>query len=249
MNCFPFCEISLPKIGKSVIFSKLDVCKTPPVLTLSITSDGKRSVSSFVAGNRQQYRTIGNEYWPLQLQVKFQNAYEGGYYADGCIQTVRTGNTTWFMRGFIDDFSDSGCGNHRAHKSVNEFPIMNLLVILVACLVFVAVIAMFYRIYISRKSKNNQKTSYCIQKTVLQGDEDVFHGITIHSDKNAISKADALEVLKNSLKEWKANNVREVWFKVLNSDCFWISLLIENGFDFQHAESGFAMLTKMDFHI
>uniref|UniRef100_A0A914PZC3 Pre-nudix hydrolase domain-containing protein n=1 Tax=Panagrolaimus davidi TaxID=227884 RepID=A0A914PZC3_9BILA len=199
MNCFPSCEISLPKIGKTLIASKLDICKTPSVLTLAIVSDGKRSVSSFIAGNRQQYRTIGNEYWPLQLQVKFHNANGGGYYVGGCIQTVRTGNTNCFMSGFIDDYSDSGCGNHRS------------LVILAACLVFVAVIAMFYRIYVSRKSKNNQKPSYCIQKTVLQGDDDIFHGITIHSDKNAISKADAPEVLKKSLKEWKTNNIREVW--------------------------------------
>jgi hypothetical protein len=166
MNCFPGCEVSLPKIGKSLITSKLDICKSPTVLTLSITTDGKRSVSPFVAGNQQEYRTIGNEYWPLQLQVKFRNSIEGGYYADACIQTVRTGNTTCFMSGFIDNsVVDSGCGNHRAHN--NGFPIIILCVILATCLlmVSVAVIAMFHRLYVSHKSKDNRKPSYCSRKT------------------------------------------------------------------------------------
>uniref|UniRef100_A0A914YVX5 Nudix hydrolase domain-containing protein n=1 Tax=Panagrolaimus superbus TaxID=310955 RepID=A0A914YVX5_9BILA len=79
---------------------------------------------------------------------------------------------------------------------------------------------------------------------ILSGREDVFRGITIHSDKIKVLKEDAPEVLKKSIEEWKTKNVHGIWFKVLNSDNFWISLLIENGFDFHHAQSGYAMLTK-----
>uniref|UniRef100_A0AC34Q2N3 Uncharacterized protein n=1 Tax=Panagrolaimus sp. JU765 TaxID=591449 RepID=A0AC34Q2N3_9BILA len=149
MNCFPSCEVSLPRIGKTYVSSKLDICKVPAVLTLSITSDGKRSVSSFVAGNQQEYRTIGNDFWPLQLQVKFRNALENaGYYTEACIQTVRTGNTTCFMNGYVDSSADSGCNNYRSSNNGAGFPVIILCVILATCLLMisVAIVAMFHRL-------------------------------------------------------------------------------------------------------
>jgi hypothetical protein len=195
MNCFPSCEVSLPKTGKAFINSKLDICKSPTVLTLSINSDGKRSVSSFVAGNQQEYRTIGNEYWPLQLQVKFRNAADGGYYADACIQTVRTGNTTCFMSGFIDGSVDSGCGNHRAHNN-NGFPIIILCVILATCLlmVSVAVIAMFHRLYTSHKSKDTRKPSYCNRK-VSNGSYPTFFDPSFNNPCNKYPHDERLAVI------------------------------------------------------
>uniref|UniRef100_A0A914Z9X1 Uncharacterized protein n=1 Tax=Panagrolaimus superbus TaxID=310955 RepID=A0A914Z9X1_9BILA len=72
------------------------------------------------------------------------------------------------MSGFIDSSAvDAGCGNHRAHNN-NGFPIIILCVILATCLlmVSVAVIAMFHRLYVSHKSKDNRKPSYCTRKTV-----------------------------------------------------------------------------------
>jgi|UniRef100_A0AC35G7H6 8-oxo-dGTP pyrophosphatase MutT (NUDIX family) len=92
-----------------------------------------------------------------------------------------------------------------------------------------------------RRSLNLSKA---MSSQILKGREDVFRGITIHSDKIKVSKEDAPEVLKNSLEEWKIKKVHGVWFKVFNSDSFWITLLIENGFDFHHAQNGYAMLTK-----
>ncbi|KAE9555085.1 hypothetical protein FO519_001746 [Halicephalobus sp. NKZ332] len=172
MNCFPSCEVSLPRIGKTYVSSKLDICKNPAILTLSITSDGKRSVSSFVAGNQQEYRTIGNDFWPLQLQVKFRNAVENtGYYTEACIQTVRTGNTTCFMNGYVDASADSGCNSYRSNNNGTGFPIIILCVILATCLLMisVAVVAMFHRLYTSQRASNSRKNSFSQSKNTTNG--------------------------------------------------------------------------------
>uniref|UniRef100_A0AC34FDC9 Uncharacterized protein n=1 Tax=Panagrolaimus sp. ES5 TaxID=591445 RepID=A0AC34FDC9_9BILA len=102
MNCIPSCEILLPNIGKAQITSKMDICKSPGVLTIGIDV-----ISFFEAGPMQHYRKIGSDFWPLQLQVNFRKISEDQYYADACIQTHRMGKTTCFMGGFIDSAVDN----------------------------------------------------------------------------------------------------------------------------------------------
>lgn len=68
-----------------------------------------------------------------------------------------------------------------------------------------------------RRSLNLSKA---MSSEILKGREDVFRGITIHSDKINVSKEDAPEILKKSIEEWKTKNVHGIWFKVLNSVSF-----------------------------
>uniref|UniRef100_A0A914PN87 Uncharacterized protein n=1 Tax=Panagrolaimus davidi TaxID=227884 RepID=A0A914PN87_9BILA len=113
MNCIPSCEILLPEIGKARIYSKMDICKSPGVLTIGIDNSEKNSVSFFDAGPLQHYRKIGSDSWPLQLEVNFRNIDKDRYYADACIKTLRKGKTTCFMHGYIDSAVDNVCGNRK----------------------------------------------------------------------------------------------------------------------------------------
>jgi hypothetical protein len=78
-----------------------------------------------------------------------------------------------------------------------------------------------------RRSLNLSKA---MSSQILKGREDVFRGITIHSDKIKISTEDAPEVLKNSLEEWKIKKVRGVWFKVFNSVSFYFFYVLSKIF-------------------
>lgn len=49
---------------------------------------------------------------------------------------------------------------------------------------------------------------------ILKGREDLYHGITISTDKIDVKPEDAPEILKKSLQMWKDTNVNGVWFKV-----------------------------------
>ncbi|KAK0410492.1 hypothetical protein QR680_005156 [Steinernema hermaphroditum] len=81
----------------------------------------------------------------------------------------------------------------------------------------------------------------------LPGTIDIFGGITVDSSKVPYGNGDvkaAGKALEESLAKWKSDGVRGVWFHVSNSSCFWIQLLLNAGFDFHHAQPGYAMLTK-----
>ncbi|KAI6243752.1 hypothetical protein M3Y99_00038900 [Aphelenchoides fujianensis] len=41
LSCFPSCEVSLPEIGSAAVRSKFDACQIPPVLSISVKTDGK----------------------------------------------------------------------------------------------------------------------------------------------------------------------------------------------------------------
>ncbi|KAE9555086.1 hypothetical protein FO519_001747 [Halicephalobus sp. NKZ332] len=79
---------------------------------------------------------------------------------------------------------------------------------------------------------------------ILQGKEDIYRGITIWTERNPVTPAEAPEILKRSIEQWTAENVHGVWFKVVNKDAFWVTILIANGFEFHHAQAGYVMLTK-----
>uniref|UniRef100_A0A7E4ZW99 Cadherin domain-containing protein n=1 Tax=Panagrellus redivivus TaxID=6233 RepID=A0A7E4ZW99_PANRE len=158
MNCFPNCEVPLPRIGTTLIKSALDACKSPAVLTLTVTSDGRRSQSLFTAGNSQVIRTIGSDYWPLQLQVKFRNADPNGYYVDACIQTIRTGNLTCFMTGFIENNGDIPCGLRR-EPSFDWWSILFVLLLLCVIGMFAAFFIFCRRCYLSHMAARPRKES------------------------------------------------------------------------------------------
>ncbi|TKR60737.1 hypothetical protein L596_027936 [Steinernema carpocapsae] len=81
---------------------------------------------------------------------------------------------------------------------------------------------------------------------LLDGKLDLFGGITVKPCEVAgVSDAHAAaEALETSLKDWEEKGVQGVWFEVENSASFWIPVLISAGFDFHHAQPGYAMLTK-----
>jgi len=83
-----------------------------------------------------------------------------------------------------------------------------------------------------------------MSQKLLQGKSDIYRGISIRTQDNPVKSAEAVEVLKRSIEKWTAENVHGVWFKVLNKDAFWVPILVENGFDFHHAQPGYVMLTK-----
>uniref|UniRef100_A0AC34QA83 Nudix hydrolase domain-containing protein n=1 Tax=Panagrolaimus sp. JU765 TaxID=591449 RepID=A0AC34QA83_9BILA len=82
------------------------------------------------------------------------------------------------------------------------------------------------------------------QRLLLKGKEDIYHGLTIETEKNKINPEEAKMVLGDSIAEWIHKNVHGVWFKVLSEDSFWVPILVEHGFDFHHAQSGYVMMTK-----
>uniref|UniRef100_A0A915EMR9 Uncharacterized protein n=1 Tax=Ditylenchus dipsaci TaxID=166011 RepID=A0A915EMR9_9BILA len=138
-GCYPSCNLSLPRIGTVSILSRLDVCKSPAILTLSVMSDGRRSLNTFVAGNQQQeVRTIGNEYWPMHLRVSFSRVEQyDEHFVEACIETVRTGNISCFMNGFLP--LESGATDCSTHKSDSNFPMVLLCIILATCFLMIGI--------------------------------------------------------------------------------------------------------------
>ncbi|KAI1730443.1 hypothetical protein Ddc_03138 [Ditylenchus destructor] len=160
-TCYPSCELSLPRIGKVAILSRLDLCKIPAILTFSIAGDGRRSVSSFVEGNRQEIRSLGSEYWPLQLRVNFsRTANSDGWLAQACIETVRLGNVTCFINGVLPA-SDNDC---ISHKNGSNLAILILCIIL-ATFFMIGVALAVTTLHRSCASKNSPQARTRIKST------------------------------------------------------------------------------------
>lgn len=62
----------------------------------------------------------------------------------------------------------------------------------------------------------------------LKGKEDIYHGLTIETEKNRIKPENAKLILEDSIADWIQKNINGVWFKILNEvSIFDISIFIK----------------------
>jgi 8-oxo-dGTP pyrophosphatase MutT (NUDIX family) len=81
----------------------------------------------------------------------------------------------------------------------------------------------------------------------LGGTKDRFGGVTVNLDAKAHGQMSAIqfgEALQEALGTWKADGVRGVWLRVPTEVSGLMGLAAQLGFDFHHAQPGYAMMTK-----
>merc|ERR1711997_735251 len=89
------------------------------------------------------------------------------------------------------------------------------------------------------KMEINSDSSYTTSTgPVFTGEIDRFKGVTINSNEEpGVTIEELSEKLRNSLKKWKSENLRTIWFNVSLSESEWISVLAkEFGFEVHHAK-------------
>lgn len=99
------------------------------------------------------------------------------------------------------------------------------------------------------KLSNRRISSNTISKgigtmTLFKGFPDRFNGVTVHSVMENCDLLDFPSVLQESLKAWKEEKKRGIWFKVGIQHSEWIPILVKNGFIFHNARNDFVMLRK-----
>jgi len=85
----------------------------------------------------------------------------------------------------------------------------------------------------------NSDSSYTTSTgPVFTGEIDRFKGVTINSNEGSgVTIEELSEKLRNSLKKWKSENLRTIWFNVSLSEAEWIPVLSkEFGFEVHHAK-------------
>ncbi|KAF5291490.1 hypothetical protein FQR65_LT01802 [Abscondita terminalis] len=80
--------------------------------------------------------------------------------------------------------------------------------------------------------------------TLFKGLPDRFNGVTVNSNNENCDLSEFPRALEESLKAWKIDKKRGIWFKVGIQHSEWIPILVKNGFIFHHAKNDFVMLRK-----
>jgi len=81
----------------------------------------------------------------------------------------------------------------------------------------------------------------------LDGTKDRFGGVTINLDAEAhgqLSVASFGGQLRAALRKWEEDGTRGVWLRIPSELAHFTAAAIEFGFDFHHAQPGYAMLTR-----
>ena len=78
----------------------------------------------------------------------------------------------------------------------------------------------------------------------IDGRTDSFGGVNVSPAELPSDPAQFRLLLSASIKAWQASARRGVWLKISNEKAALIPVAIEYGFDFHHAEAGYAMLTR-----
>lgn len=92
--------------------------------------------------------------------------------------------------------------------------------------------------------KFTMNSSIVVPEGIFSGTNDRFNGVIIDSHAEVENNVDFETKLNKSLAFWEETKKRGIWFKVHTEDSKWIPILIEKGFNFHHAKSGFVMLIK-----
>ncbi|KAL4712271.1 hypothetical protein ACJJTC_004033 [Scirpophaga incertulas] len=87
----------------------------------------------------------------------------------------------------------------------------------------------------------NSAMSY--SRTIFMGEIDRYNGITVDTRKQKVDENFGSR-LNESLREWKNERRRCIWFKVNIKDSNCIPILAQKGFNFHHARDGFVMMFK-----
>ncbi|GLG95265.1 Putative nudix hydrolase fgf-2, partial [Gryllus bimaculatus] len=79
--------------------------------------------------------------------------------------------------------------------------------------------------------------------TIFQGKKDIYKGIVVNSSEASDGGCFSI-TLEESLKYWRTNNVRTVWFNVALEQADWIPELAKNGFKFHHIKGDDVVMYK-----
>ncbi|KAI6173960.1 hypothetical protein M3Y98_01138300 [Aphelenchoides besseyi] len=161
LGCHPSCDLTLPEIGKAVVRTKFDFCQKLSVLAISVKTGGKFNLETFIENNDMEIRPIRNNYWQLNLRVRFEETQSSGsHFVQACIENVRTQNLTCFMNGTLPT-DKSTCSNVRNQANGSGFLWVLLCIIIITCLLMIGVslFTIMHRFYSSHKSSGSRKPS------------------------------------------------------------------------------------------
>lgn len=74
---------------------------------------------------------------------------------------------------------------------------------------------------------------------------DIFSGLTIDTDEQDFSTEENFEPkLADAIPQWKGEGIRGLWVKIHLAHSFVVPVCSKLGFDYNHAQSGYVMMTK-----
>lgn len=74
---------------------------------------------------------------------------------------------------------------------------------------------------------------------------DIFNGLTIDTDEQNFSTEENFEPkLADAIPQWKGEGIRGLWVKIHLAHSFVVPVCSKLGFDYNHAQSGYVMMTK-----
>lgn len=86
-------------------------------------------------------------------------------------------------------------------------------------------------------------TIACESESTLKYDGDKYDGVIVKEQSLPETKDEFAQMLKQSLRAWKAKGRRGVWLRIPVSKIDFTSVAIEFGFVMHHAEKDYIMLT------
>ncbi|XP_063903592.1 uncharacterized protein LOC135123026 isoform X2 [Zophobas morio] len=78
--------------------------------------------------------------------------------------------------------------------------------------------------------------------TTFSGRLDRFNGVTVHSESEPCNISDFGDKVDNSIKKWRDDGRRGIWFKVHLDQSDWVPVLVKKGFRYHHAKDDFVMM-------
>lgn len=93
-------------------------------------------------------------------------------------------------------------------------------------------------------AQRRQAVTSCQAQPLLKGRGDPYGGLAVDPEGLSSVPERFCEQLDQSLAAWKDSGVRGVWLKIPIQKSHLISLAVERGFGFHHAEEGHLMLTR-----
>jgi len=116
------CSIQVGKFGGLDVVSELNPCLSPPEISMSLRMDrfGKWK-RNFLAGNRAESRQIGPDYWPLWLQVDFEEQdHTNDFHFKACLEAAKTGDRLCFLDQNISiPFCDTSTKNQQSTIAIS----------------------------------------------------------------------------------------------------------------------------------
>ncbi|XP_044272523.1 nudix hydrolase 2 isoform X2 [Tribolium madens] len=96
--------------------------------------------------------------------------------------------------------------------------------------------------YFSRNVIALMATNPVKMSEFFEGTLDRFKGVTVNSETENCDFPSLAAKIDNSLKKWRENGYRGVWFKVYLDQSDWVPILAKKGFRFHQAKDDFVMM-------